>query len=160
MGHELAITRFHIALKRFCEDRRLELYWRQTNLKRTVHPDALFGITFPDLSPGMNTYPYFLEIERSKQGHYQDRQSGLIRKLKRYYEYQGSAQCREDWRWFDRFRVVVVVKNGERRRNLLLALEETQPSRIFWITTEDADLSQKVCLTPKDYRQTAYSLLE
>lgn len=159
LEHEIAISEFHIRLAKACKERGVALHWRQRNLKRTVNPDALFGLSDPGLPANENTFYYFLEVEKSKQGNYRQGESGLIRKLNRYHEYQAGGHCREDWRWFDQFRVVVVVKNEARRRNLLLALEETQPTRIFWVTTGDAELSQKVFLTPKDHGQTAYSLL-
>jgi Replication-relaxation len=153
--HELAITRFHFAVDSLPR----KVLWRQVDLKRTVNPDALFEIVEPD---GRGAYYYFLEIEKSKQGNYRDSESGLIKKLRRYYEYQGSEACKHEWNNFNRFRVVVVVKNDERRKNLLLALAEMSNTRFFWITTEpayQADISGAIFLTSRDHRERAYSLI-
>jgi hypothetical protein len=155
VGHELAITRFHLALDRLPR----KVLWRQTDLRRTVNPDALFEIVATD---GQSAHYYFLEIEKSKQGHYRNGESGLMKKLRLYHEYQGSEACKRDWRHFNRFRVIVVVKNEERRQNLLLALAEKLNTRTFWITTEaacQADISEEIFLTPRDYRERAYSLI-
>jgi hypothetical protein len=42
LHHELEITSFHLALHRLCAARGLRYAWRQTDLKHTVHPDAVF----------------------------------------------------------------------------------------------------------------------
>lgn len=156
VGHELGITRFHLVVD--CLPRKM--VWRQTDLKRTVNPDALFEIIDPD---GKSAYYYFLEIEKSKQGHYSDGESGLIKKLKRYSVYQGSEACRRDWKHFDRFRVVVVVQNEVRRRNLLQQLAEKVPTRVVWITTQalcQTDISGKIFLAPKDHETATHGFLD
>ncbi len=156
VGHELAITRFHMALERLPR----KVLWRQTELRRTVNPDALFEIVEPD---GRGAYYYFLEIEKSKQGHYRDGESGLLKKLRRYQEYQGTEACKREWKHFDRFRVIVMVKNEERRQNLLLALSRRCNTRMLWLATEAAcaaDIGGKIFLTPRDYRDRAYSFLD
>ena len=156
VGHELGISRFHLAVDSLPR----KVLWRQTDLRRTVNPDALFEIIDAD---GKSAYYYFLEVEKSKQGHYEDGESGLIKKLARYHAYQGSEACRRDWKHFDRFRVVVVVQNQARRRNLLNQLAEKCPTRIFWITTEalcQADISGKIFLTPKDDETEAHGFLD
>jgi len=156
VGHELGISRFHLAVDSLPR----KVIWRQTDLRRTVNPDALFEIIDAD---GKSAYYYFLEVEKSKQGHYEDGESGLMKKLGRYYTYQGSEECRRDWKHFDRFRVVVVVQNEVRRRNLLNWLAEKRPTRIFWIATKalcQADISGKIFLAPKDYETEAHGFLD
>jgi len=66
LDHELEITYFHIAVKRFCEQHELTFYWQQSDLKRGIHPDVYFSITNPRLPEGKNTLHYFLEIEKGK----------------------------------------------------------------------------------------------
>lgn len=156
VGHELEITRFHIAIDSLPR----KVLWRQTDLRHGVNPDALFAVTQAD---GNTAYFYFLEIEKSKQGHYENGESGLMKKLARYYEYQGSNECRRDWKHFDRFRVVVVVKNEGRRQNLVKALAERYKTRTFWVTTEALyrqNPAGPVFLTSKDFQTRAFSLLD
>ena len=154
--HELGITRFHLAVDTLPR----RILWRQVDLRRTVNPDALFELIEAD---GKGAYYYFLEVEKSKQGHYEDGESGLMKKLGRYYRYRGSEECTRDWKHFRRFRVVVVVQNEERRRNLLQRLAEKWPTRAFWITTRKAyqqNIAGAIFFTPRDYRDRAYSLVE
>lgn len=156
VGHELEITRFHIAVDSLPR----KVLWRQSDLRRGVNPDALFAVAQPD---GASAYYYFLEIEKSRQGHYEDGESGLMKKLGRYYEYQGSEECRRDWKHFERFRVIVVLKNDDRRRNLLKALAGRYKTRTFWVTTEPLYREKPagpIFLTPKDHDAKAYSFLD
>jgi hypothetical protein len=156
VGHELEITRFHIAIDSLPR----KVLWRQNDLRRGVNPDALFAVAQQD---GESAYYYFLEIEKSKLGHYEEGESGLMKQLARYYEYQGSDECRRDWKHFDRFRVIVILKNEQRRRNLLKALAQRYKTRTFWVTTE-AHYRQNpaglIFLTPKDHEANSYSFLD
>src|SRR5207244_3110799 len=92
LPHELGITAFHIALAASMPPTH-RLYWRQTDLKHGVNPDALFAITDTTEPRESSTYYYFLEVERSRQGHYRGGESGLLAKLRRYSEYRKSARC-------------------------------------------------------------------
>ncbi|HMH13486.1 MAG TPA: hypothetical protein VK578_10295 [Edaphobacter sp.] len=96
LDHELEISFFHIALKIFCEKNKLKLYWQKSDLKCTVSPDAMFGITDPAKPDGKNTLYYFLEMERAKIGHYRDGEPSIMRKLGKYYAYYGTA-IQENW---------------------------------------------------------------
>ncbi len=153
LDHEIAITEFHLKLQDACRSKGAELQWRQKDLKKTINPDAYFNITNNDGT----TLHYFLEIERSKQGHYKDGKSGLMVKCEKYYRYQRSDECKQDWKDFSQFHVVIVVKNDERRKNLLKALKETMPTKTFCVAIETDPLT---CLTPKDFDKGAtYSLV-
>ena len=101
-----------------------------------VDEAAYFGIRDPKLPEGKNTFHYFLEIERSKIGNYRDGQPSIIRKLQKYYEFYDSSACKKQW-GFDKFRVVLTVRNADRMYNLCAQLpEEGLNHRMFWITTE------------------------
>lgn len=128
--HELEITRFHIALKGLCHARGWELYWRQTCLKQTVHPDALFGITAGD-----TTHYWFLEIERAKLGNYKDGTPQILRKLPHYWAYYDTTDCEEEW-GFRHFRVITVVPSAERMNNLVDSMRMLCDKRTFWFATE------------------------
>jgi hypothetical protein len=154
--HDLEISLFHIAVKQFAQANGIEFYWQQNDLKRGVHADALFALTFP-----MGTYYFFLEIEKSGLGNSRNSEPGIVRKMARYAEYYDSDQCRKDWD-FRYFRVIVVQRTDLRRRNLLTALEAKCCHRIFWLTTEalyKEDIAGEIFLTPRDHRESAYSLL-
>jgi hypothetical protein len=136
LDHELEISIFHIALKKFCHEHNLKLYWQQANLKCTVSPDAMFAITDPSKSEGRNTLYYFLEMERAKIGHYIDGEPSIIRKLGKYYKYYGTDKCEKEWLDFRHFRVIVVQRTDERRKNLLKQLSTQFNHRTFWLATE------------------------
>lgn len=89
LDHELELTAFHVALHRLCSANGLRYLWRQTNLKHTVHPDALFYVADPT-NPG-KAFCYFLEIERAKLGNYRNGEPQIFRKLKKYYDYFNST---------------------------------------------------------------------
>jgi hypothetical protein len=154
LAHDAEITAFHIALKAYPE----RLWWKQCDLRKTVNPDAVFGLAPDSDTPA--SY-FFLEVERSRQGHYRDGESGLIAKLRKYASYRRSAACRREFVHFDDFHVIVVLATAERQKNLLDVLTRVLPARFIWTTTE-ADYRSDICgpifRTPSDYAYTAYSL--
>ena len=159
LDHELEITSFHVALRGLCAAQGLRYAWRQTNLKHTVHPDALFYVADP-LHPD-KAFCYFLEIERSKLGNYRNGEPQIFRKLRRYYDYFNSTGCEKEW-GFRQYRVVVVQRSDTRREGLLAVLREKCSHRMFWLTTEAAyrgDIGGAIFMTPKDDAPVAFSFL-
>jgi hypothetical protein len=154
LGHDSEITAFHIALRNYPG----KVWWKQDDLKRTVNPDAVFGLAKDATAPA--SY-FFLEIERSRQGHYRDGDSGLVAKLRRYEAYRRSPDCRREYKHFDDYRVIVVVANAARQRNLLQKLAGILPSPFIWtVTIEECetDMLGKIFRTPRDYTDQVYSL--
>lgn len=153
LDHELEIAHFHIALKSLCEKHGWPLYWQQVDLKTaTIHPDAYFAITDLLKPEGRNTHHFFLEVERSKISNYRDGESSIMRKLARYYALFDTSRCEKDW-GMQQFRVIVVQRTDERRRNLCNALQGKYGHQMFWITTESlykADIGGKIFVTSKD----------
>jgi Replication-relaxation len=152
LDHELGISFFHVALRRLP----FKLFWKQSGLKRGIHPDALFALT-----NHKGTYYFFLEIERSKIGNIRNGEPSITRKLDRYAEYYDTDQCERDWN-FRKFRVIVVQDSDTRRRHLLEVLRDRFPYRILWLTTEPlykADMSGEIFATPRDYAERSHSLL-
>lgn len=162
LDHELEITYFHVAVNNLCEKQGWQLYWQQADLKtKTIHPDAYFAITDPQKPEGKNTNHFFLEVERSKVSQYKEGEPSVIRKLARYYSLFESKDCEKDW-GMKQFRVIVVQRTDERRRNLCHALQEKYKHRMFWLTTETLykqDIGAETFLTPKDYQAKAYGFL-
>jgi len=161
LDHELEVSFFHIALKKFCADENLKLYWQQKDLKCTVNPDAYFAITDPVLPDGKNTFHYFLEIERAKLGHFRNGEPQIMKKLDGYYKYFNSEKCQKEWN-FKQFRVIVVQPSAVRSENLLERLAKNHKHRMFWLTTEEAykaGIGGKIFKTPKDFASTAYSMV-
>ena len=159
LDHEVEITAFHVALHRFCGERGLQYAWRQADLKRTVHPDALFTITDPRAPD--REFCYFLEVERSKFGNYKNGEPQILRKLGAYYGYFNSTGCEKEW-GFRQYRVVIVQRTEARRAGLLTALEGRFPHRMFWLATEEAcrkDIGGGIFKTPKDHAGRSYSFL-
>jgi hypothetical protein len=154
LDHELEISFFHIALNRFCEQNGSTLYWQQSDLKREIHPDALFALT-----NDKGSYYFFLEIEKVKKT-----ESALIKKLARYEAYYDTDRCEEDWN-FREFRVVVIQEHNNRkpdarRQNLLNALKENLAYKMFWLTTEKLykeSIGGEIFCTPRDYADRRYS---
>ncbi len=131
LEHELEISFFHIALKRFGERKNLQLYWQQSDLKRGIHPDALFAITTL-----VGAFPFFLEIEKQRIiGRSRNEEPKIIRKLTRFAEYYNTDQCEKDWN-FRTFRVVVVSKSETVRDNLHALLKEKLPYPMFMLAAE------------------------
>jgi hypothetical protein len=162
LPHELGITAFHIALATAMPPTH-RLYWRQTDLKHGVNPDALFAITDATQPRESSTYYYFLEVERSRQGHYRGGESGLLAKLRRYSEYRKSARCLAEWKHFADYRVVVVLANRERQDNLLRALQTKLCTPIVWTTTADdvvRCVTGAVFRAPPDFSTVAHSLFD
>jgi hypothetical protein len=160
LDHELELSLFHIAVYRMCVGQRLRFAWRQTDLKHTVHPDAVFNVSDP-LTPG-KAYCYFLEIERAKLGQYRDGEPQILRKLRKYHEYFNSTNCETEW-GFRQFRVIVVQRSDVRREGLLHVLRKHCPHRMFWLTTEAAyrsDIAGPIFKTPKDDATIPFSFLK
>ena len=159
LDHELEITSFHVALHRLCSAKGLRYLWRQTDLKHTVHPDALFYVADPANSG--KAFCYFLEIERSKLGNYRNGEPQILRKLRAFYNYFNSTGCEKEW-GFRQYRVAVVQRTDARREGLLAALREKCSHRMFWLTTEAAyraDIGGAIFMTPKDDAPVPFSFL-
>lgn len=157
LDHELEISFFHIALKQMSGRNGLTLYWQQSELKRGIHPDALFALT-----NAKGTFYFFLEIEKSKIGNIKNGEPSIIRKLARYAGYYDSDQGQKDWN-FRKFRVIIVQRTDARRQNLLKALQEKFSHRMFWLATEPAykeAIGAEIFLTPKDHSEKTYSFLD
>lgn len=134
LDHELGISLFHLSLQDQCDQNALVLRWQQSNLKHGVNPDAYFSVTNPAME-GKNTHHFFLEVERAKIGNYKDGEPSITRKLKRYYDYYNTHGCGEAW-GFPTYRVVTVLRNDERRTNLLRAMQAELNHRMFWLGVE------------------------
>jgi hypothetical protein len=109
-----------------------------------------------------------LQAERSSVGkelYRLDEAITAIRKVKcslgKHYSYYGSDQCQKEWEQFRKFRVIIVLRNEE-RRNLLTALGGQYNHRMFWVTTEDLykqGISGRIFQTPRDFVEgVLYSL--
>lgn len=159
LDHEVEITSFHIALHRLCAAEGIRYAWRQTNLKHTVHPDAVFNVVDP-AHPG-KAFCYFLEIERSKLGNYRNGEPQIFRKLRKFYEYFNSTGCEKEW-GFRQYRVVIVQRTEARREGLLAVLRKKCNHRMFCLTTEAAyrdDIGGPFFKTPKDDAPVAFPFL-
>jgi hypothetical protein len=162
LDHELEISFFHMKIKELCEKQGTKPYWQQTDLKTaSIHPDALFAITDPKKPEGKNTLYYFLEIERSKLGHFRDGEPSILKKLGKYYDHYNTQACQKDWN-FKQFRVIVVQRTETRMGNLLAALSGKYNHRMFWLTSETLykeKIGAEIFKTPKDFTDTTYSLV-
>jgi hypothetical protein len=142
--HEVAITEFHVELKLLAEKHNLKLVWHQSDLRRTINPDAMFTLTSPS-----GVHVFFLEMERSKPGNYRDGKPQITRKLEKYYDYYDSDKCEKEW-GFRKFRIIVSMRNEERRDNLLKVIPK---HRMFWLGTESNNFQFQ---TPKDSHPTTF----
>jgi Fe2+ or Zn2+ uptake regulation protein len=134
LEHELGISLFHVALRALCDERGFALRWRQSDLKHGVSPDAYFSLTNPEIED-KNSHHFFLEVERAKIGNWKDGEPGIIRKLRRYYDYYNTPGCESD-RGFRTYRVVTILRNDERRANLLRVMQAELGHRMFWLGVE------------------------
>lgn len=139
--HELMISKFHLDLAKVTEANGWDLRWRQSNLKRAVHPDALFAI---------NGQYFFLEIERAKLGNYRDGEPQILRKLRSYAEYYGSSGCADDF-GFRTFRLVIIMRTDDRAANLVARLRGSGLNKsAFFISSESkmATFTSAAVLSP------------
>jgi hypothetical protein len=159
LDHELEITAFHIVLQKLVEQKGLRCLWRQTDLKHTVHPDAIFTISDPARPERGDNY--FLEVERAKFGNYRNGEPQIMRKLGTFYNYFNSTGCEREW-GFRQYRVVIIQRTDARREGLIAALKRKYQHRMFWLTTEALvreDAGGNIFKTPRDNTTKAYSFL-
>ena len=158
IGHDLEITKFHIALHNALQGQPYE--WKQWRgeLKDTIVIDGEPQALIPDAYFFFQNKCFFLEIVKSKETEYVNGESNIERKFKTYLAYQdGFAQkyCRED------FRVIWVFPTRERVVRILSKLENAHPYRKFWLTDEESyerNIKGKIFWTPKDFRDATYGL--
>ena len=152
LDHELEISYFHMALSRFWRDTdNPGLYWQQADLKRGIHPDALFKLQTPK-----GEYAFFLEIEKGKKNF-----EALSAKFDRYAKSYDTDDCEKDW-GFRKFRVIIVQKNDVRRQNLLKELHGKLPHKMFWLTIDPLykkNIGAEIFSTPADPETGRYSFL-
>lgn len=174
LHHEYEISLFHLALSSLSAKNAWELRWYQAGLKRGVNPDACFALTIPN----KGTFWFFLEVEKTKPGAWRNGESKIMRNMGRYQAYYDTDICQKDWINFRKFRVIVLLKNEERRSGkpgarhntgLLARLSEKfskpglKPPKYLWLTTEELykrDLGRPIFKTPKDYESYSYGFLD
>jgi hypothetical protein len=158
IGHDLEITKFHIALQNALKE--IPYDWRQWRgeLRDTVIMDGEKQALIPDAYFSFQNKCFFLEIVKSKETEYVNGESNIERKFKTYLAYQDAfaeKYLHED------FRVIWVFPTKERVARILAKLETEYPYRKFWLTDEEsfeANMAGKIFWTPKDFRDTTYGL--
>jgi hypothetical protein len=152
--HDLEVTNFMLALERA----HAGIYILDGDLKRGVNPDKAFGFMTKD----SKWFYFFLEIERQRQSLSRTDHKGLIDRLLKYDAYRKTEKCRNDWKLFSDFRVIVVVPTSELRENFLERLSKKLSCTWVWVTTEadyQEDILGEIFQTPADYQHTSHSLL-
>jgi hypothetical protein len=168
--HEIKRARFHAKVVAMCQKQKLELFWKKTDLKRTVEPDDVFAIKSAE-----RTAYYFFELENKRKSFRE-----LLAKYRRYDEYYGSDRCRNEWKDFSTFTVVTQIRSEEARQNILRFLSGkpvhvymsgvrrtiVNPAPIlgamFWFTTDEivADgVEGQIFETPRDCGERRYGFL-
>ena len=157
VSHDLEITKFHLALEKKLHEQGFILDWKQWRgeLKdraedSSIIPDAYF--TFDENA-------FFLEIVKANESEYQNGESNIERKFSLYNTYRD--QFREKY-GMDDFRVLWVLPTKERVLRLLAKIEARFPYRRFYLTDEDSyqkNILGKIWWTPRDFRETTYSIL-
>ncbi len=164
LEHEIKRARFHMIIVALCERHGLELFWRKTDLNRTVLPDDVFAIK----GNGATAY-YFFELENKRKCFKE-----FLEKYERYERYYGTDKCKQEWKDFQTFIVVTQMRTEEARMNLLrfFAGEPVTEYRggkgrsvinptpikhgYLWFSTEADPFAFK---TPLDYRIVTYTFL-
>jgi Fe2+ or Zn2+ uptake regulation protein len=136
LAHDYEITKFHMAVNAAAG---AKVWWRQRDLKHHFRVGALEHGVNPDALFYAGSYYFFLEIEKSKQGHYRNGESQFMKKCSSYLAY-ASGPYRERWSGMDGFAVLFVVKTAARRDNLLKQLKEKYEHPIFWIKSMDSNV--------------------
>ncbi|HJQ39693.1 MAG TPA: hypothetical protein VKB93_21320 [Thermoanaerobaculia bacterium] len=122
-----------------------------------IHPDAVFAIC-----SGESWYWGMYERERNRQSLSKSNAKGLISRIERHVAYRNSVQCEKDWVKFRSYRYFIEIDTGELKRNLLRRLAEKGLNYSWIWITSTPEIRQnalgKIWNSPKDYRQTSYSL--
>lgn len=160
LEHEIKRARFHMKVVALCEQHRLELFWKKTDLTHTVMPDDVFAIK----GNGTTMY-YFFELENKRKCF-----NELLEKYERYERYYDTDACKQEWKDFRTFVVVTQMRTEEARMNLLRFLGGERVTEYrggkgrsiinpmplnrgyLWFSTEADPFSFR---TPLDYRKTA-----
>ena len=137
LDHELALTEYHIRLRKLCDEQHWDLAWQQRHMAGAFYPDAYFCLK------GLH---FFLEIERQNYGNLLHGVSSIMRKANNYYAYYGSEQCRTRWN-FDRFRVIFQLHRIA-PADFISKLEHQH--RLYWVGIPGS----LDYMTPKDPRIT------
>jgi hypothetical protein len=158
IGHDLEITKFHLALK-FALDG-IPCEWKQwrSELKHTITVEGENQALIPDAYFSFQNRCFFLEIVKSQETEYVNGESNIVRKFRTYLAFQDAFAERYG---HEDFRVIWVFPTRERVARLLAKLETQFPYRKFWLTDEQsyqANLKGKIFWTPKDFRDATYGL--
>lgn len=139
LAHDILVTEFHLALEKSVAGYPyLKLHWVGGRLKKNTNPDAIFGIEDLRKPREKSTFWFFVEIERSRQGHWRHGQdSGLIQKLVRYGRYRKSRDLERDWPYIGDFRVIVTVGSKLRAENLVGKLQRKLALAMIWVAPTD-----------------------
>jgi hypothetical protein len=152
--HDETTERAMVELKTKWPDK---VYFLPGELKRTINPDKAFGLQKKD-----SWFYFFWETVKHRQDLSRTDFKGLIKRLQRYDSYRKSDQCKQDWKLFRDFRVLLSVPTEELRSNFLVRLAKELPYTWIWVTTEAEwarDITAEIWLTPRDYATTSHSLL-
>jgi hypothetical protein len=130
----------------------------QFGSRRLTKPDGFMRFRATDRSGQISEHAFFLEVDRSTES-----QEALVSKATSYLDYYKSGGFaerngahRSDFRSYP-FRVLVVLKNSERRNNLAEWLLRRNPqilAQIFLSTAEEVttDPLGSIWIRPIDYR--------
>jgi len=174
LQHDLLITKIHLTIDLAARDTSLELIaWEQRRSvlldwadnghgRLSVNPDALFGLKDREKPEGQNTTYFFLEIVRSRESEYRERQSNFMRKAQAFASYHAQGKHRERY-GIGNFRVITVTPTKQRALNLCKKLQDAGlASARFWFTDlepissdEPARVLEKIFFTPKDFQDGA-----
>lgn len=161
IGHDLEITKYHLALENALQAVSEPLEWAQWRgeLLDRFRLGAEEVSIIPDAYFRFHNQSYFLEIVKAKESEYKNGESNIERKVRCYMAYPD--RFRERYGHKD-FRVIFVLPTQERVARLLGKLEDEYPYRRFYLTDEASyqrDILGPIYWTPKDFRDMTYGLL-
>jgi hypothetical protein len=102
---------------------------------------------------------FFLEVVKSYESEYENGISNIEQKIELYQNYK--HQFQKKYQMGD-FRVLWVLPTKARVLGLLSKIEDRFPYRRFYATDEESyrkNILGKIWWTPKDFRDTTYSIL-
>jgi len=135
---------------RLCGRHGLRSAWRQTDLKHTVHPDALFYVVDQQIPPKPSAISW--RIERAKLGNYRTASrrfsvnSEILRVFQFYY-------CEKEW-GLRQYAGIVVHRRTRGARDSSGPYEKRVAIGCCWLTTEartrGEHRAEPSSMTPKD----------
>jgi hypothetical protein len=118
--------------------------WRQTDLQRSIYPDAIYFLSYPHLPPKHNTRTFGHETEKSPLSEYELSEASLsepkiVRRADNYLHYFAAELAIKEY-GFPIYAVTFTIKSESTLETILEKIKTKQPKHPYlsrlWFSTE------------------------